>query len=251
MPLPGKKSLSVRINAAVLDVDGTIIISQPALAAMWKDFGKDKPYFDADYVTRISHGWRTFDAIAKFAPDFANKEFVAELEGSIPEKFGKFSVQVPGSVKFCNDLNNLPKQKWGVATSGTFEMASQWFAFLNIKRPDVFITASSVDNGKPDPECYIKARTDLGFPINKQDQAKSKVIVFEDAPAGIEAGKGAGCKIVGVATTFDYDFLLEKGCDIIIKDFESVKVGSYYPEQDEIEIIFTDYLFAKDDLLKE
>lgn len=47
MPLT-TKPLSLKINAALFDVDGTIIISQPAIAAFWRDFGKDKPYFDAD-----------------------------------------------------------------------------------------------------------------------------------------------------------------------------------------------------------
>lgn len=249
MPLT-EKPLSVKVNACLLDVDGTIIISQPAIAEMWRDFGKDKPYFDSEHVIKISHGWRTYDAIAKFAPDFATHEFVAKLEGAIPEKYGKFAVQVPGAVKFCNDMNSLPKEKWAVATSGTFEMASQWFKFLNIKRPENFITASSVKEGKPAPECYLKGRNGLGFPINKQDPSKSKVFVFEDAPAGIAAGKAAGCKIVGIATTFDADTLKEKGCDIIIKNFESVKLGNYDPATDEVELIFNDYLYAKDDLLK-
>ncbi|GMM56304.1 hypothetical protein DAKH74_029200 [Maudiozyma humilis] len=248
MTLP--KPVSVKINAALLDVDGTIIISQPAIAAMWRDFGKDKPYFDAEHVIQISHGWRTYDAIAKFAPDFADEKFVAQLEGAIPEKYGKFSVQVPGSVAFCNAMNALPKEKWAVATSGTYEMASKWFDFLGIKRPSNFITASSVTHGKPDPECYTTGRNGLGFPVNTQHPELSKVFVFEDAPAGIAAGKAAGCKIVGIATTFDLPFLKEKGCDIIVKNFESVKVGAYDPEKDEVELIFTDYLYAKDDLLK-
>ena len=249
MPLT-EKPLSVKVNAALFDVDGTIIISQPAIAAMWRDFGKDKPYFDAEHVIHISHGWRTYDAIAKFAPDFADEKFVAELEGSIPDKFGEHSIEVPGAVKLCNDLNKLPKEKWAGATSGTWEMAHKWFDILGIKRPSNFITAGDVKNGKPHPEPYTKGRNGLGFPVNEQDPSKSKVFVFEDAPAGIAAGKAAGCKIVGIATTFDLDFLIEKGCDIIVKNHESIKVGGYDPVTDEVELIFTDYLYAKDDLLK-
>ncbi|CCD22411.1 glycerol-1-phosphatase RHR2 NDAI_0A02530 [Naumovozyma dairenensis CBS 421] len=245
-----KEPISLRVNAALFDVDGTIIISQPALAAFWKDFAEDKPYFNAEHVIHVSHGWRTFDAIAKFAPDFADRDYVTKLEGEIPIKFGEHSIQVPGAVDLCNDLNKLPKEKWAVATSGTFEMASKWFELLGIKRPTYFITANDVKKGKPNPDPYLMGRNGLGYPINEKDPSRSKVIVFEDAPAGIAAGKAAGCKIVGVATTFSLDYLQERGCDIIVKNHESIELGVYDEEKDEIEFIFHDYLFAKDDLLE-
>ncbi|AMD19992.1 HCL159Wp [Eremothecium sinecaudum] len=244
------RSISLKVNAALFDVDGTIIISQPALAEFWKDFAKDKPYMDPVHVMSATHGWRTFDAVAKFAPDYANKEYVTKLEGLIPEKYGKYSLEVPGSVKLCAALNLLPKEKWAVGTSGTFEMAHKWFKVLGIKRPSNFITANDVKQGKPHPEPYLKGRTLLGYPVNEQQPSASKAVVFEDAPAGIAAGKAAGCKIIGVATTFDVPFLKEKGCDIIIKDYSGVRVGGYDPETDEVEFIFDEYLYAKDDLLE-
>ncbi|AAS51849.1 ADL071Cp [Eremothecium gossypii ATCC 10895] len=244
-----KQPISLKVNGALFDVDGTIIISQPALAAFWREFGKDKPYFDAEHVISATHGWRTYDAIATFAPDYLSEEYVTRLEGEIPDKYGKFSVEVPGAVTLCNALNELPKEKWAVGTSGTFEMAHKWFDVLGIKRPSTFITANDVKQGKPHPEPYIKGRNALGFPINEQNPKGSKVIVFEDAPAGIAAGKAAGCKIVGVATTFDVEYLKERGCDIIVKDHRSIRVGGYNPETDEVEFVFDDYLYAKDDLL--
>ncbi|KAL3230572.1 hypothetical protein RNJ44_01021 [Nakaseomyces bracarensis] len=244
MPEP----ISLKVNACLFDVDGTIIISQPALAAFWRDFGKDKPYFDAEHVIKVSHGWRTYDAIAKFAPDFADEEKVTKLEGEIPEKFGKEALEVPGAVKLCGQLNELPKEKWAVATSGTREMATKWFDILHIKRPSHFITANDVKKGKPNPEPYIRGREGLGYPVNSHFPEKSKVVVFEDAPAGIAAGKAAGCKIIGIATTFSASYLREQGCDIVIKDHRSVRVGSYDPETDEVELIFDEYMYVKDDI---
>ncbi|CAH01416.1 HAD family hydrolase [Kluyveromyces lactis] len=245
-----QQPISLRVNAALFDVDGTLIISQPAIAEFWRDFGKDKPYFDSQHVIDISHGWRTYDVIKQFAPDYANEEYVTKLEGEIPEKFGQHAIEVPGASKLCGELNKLPKEKWAVATSGTYEMAHKWFDILGIKRPSNFITANDVKNGKPHPEPYLKGRNGLSYPINKENPAASKVIVFEDAPAGILAGKAAGCKIVGIATTFDKEFLIEKGCDIVIKDHTKLRVAAYHPETDEVEFIFDEYLYAKDDLLE-
>lgn len=248
MPLTAKP-LTLKVNAALFDVDGTIIISQPAIAAFWRDFGKDKPYFDSEHVIQVSHGCRTYDMIAKYAPDYSNEEYVNKLEGEIPDRFGQHALEVPGAVKLCKALNAMPKPKWAVATSGTRDLARKWFGLLHIDRPKYFITANDVKQGKPHPEPYLKGRDGLGYPINKEDPSKSKVVVFEDAPAGIAAGKAAGCKLIGLATTFDKEFLIERGCDLVIKDYNSVDV-SYNAETDELEFLFKDYLYAKDDLLK-
>ncbi|AET39394.1 HAD family hydrolase Ecym_4332 [Eremothecium cymbalariae DBVPG len=245
-----KQAIRLRVHGALFDVDGTIIISQPAIAAFWRAFGKGKPYFDAEHVINVTHGWRTYDAICKFAPDYASEEYVSKLEGEIPEKYGHHSVEVPGAVKLCAELNLLPKEKWAVGTSGTFAMAHKWFKVLGIKRPSTFITANDVKQGKPHPEPYLKGRELLGYPVNEESPALSKVVVFEDAPAGIAAAKAAGCKVIGIATTFDVEYLKEKGCDIIVKNHEGLKVGGYISETDEVEFIFEDYLYAKDDLLE-
>ena len=245
MSITGKQVV-LKVNAALFDVDGTIIISQPAIAEFWKDFGKDKPYFDSEHIIMISHGMRTYDVIKEYAPDFADEEYTNSLESEIPDKFGRHAIEVPGASRICGELNKLPKEKWAVATSGTFDMATKWFKILNIKKPSYFVTANDVKNGKPHPEPYVICRTGLGYPPSNRNV---KVIVFEDAPAGIKAGKAAGCKIVGVATTFDKDALIEKGCDLIIKNFESVELGEYDPIKDEIEFIFKDFLYAKDDLI--
>lgn len=242
------KTLTLKVNAILFDVDGTIIISQPALAEFWRDFGKNKEGFDAEHVIEASHGWRTHDAIAKFAPDYAKHVDATQLESEIPDKFGQHAIEVKGASRFCGELNNLPKDKWAVATSGTEEMATKWFELVGIEKPEIFITANDVNKGKPNAEPYLRAREGLHYKFDPQNPSHGKVVVFEDAPAGIKAGQGAGCKIVGVATTYDKDALIEKGCDIVIKDHNSVKVGGYDSGKDEVELIITNPLYVKDDI---
>ena len=58
------------------------------------------------------------------------------------------------------------------------------------------VTAEDVDQGKPHPDVFLKAAARI-------DREPEQCVVFEDALAGIEAGKAAGAKIVGVATTHD------------------------------------------------
>ena len=56
------------------------------------------------------------------------------------------------------------------------------------------VTAEDVKQGKPHPDVFLKAAAKIG-------RAPENCVVFEDAFAGIEAGKAGGMKVVGVATT--------------------------------------------------
>ena len=63
-----------------------------------------------------------------------------------------------------------------------------------------FVSAEEVAHGKPAPDIFIAAAHYLGFEPHE-------CIVFEDAPAGIEAGKAAGCFVVALETTHFKDQL--------------------------------------------
>ena len=69
-----------------------------------------------------------------------------------------------------------------------------------------------VTHGKPNPEVYLKSAEALGL---KPEQC----VVFEDAILGIQAGKNAGMKVVGVATTHTKEELEAENTDLVISDF--------------------------------
>jgi sugar-phosphatase len=79
------------------------------------------------------------------------------------------------------------------------------------------ITCEDVRKGKPDPEPYAKGAALLGIPA--QDCA-----VFEDAPAGIRAGKAAGATVIAFTTTAPESELVE--ADFILSGFLEVSVLS-------------------------
>ena len=65
--------------------------------------------------------------------------------------------------------------------------------------------------GKPDPEPYLKAAANLGFPA-------SDCIVVEDAPAGVRAGKAAGARVIAFLTTMIRRELEVAGADWIVRN---------------------------------
>ena len=99
------------------------------------------------------------------------------------------------------------------------------------------MVAEDVENGKPDPSCYLMGKEKLGF------SEGAEILVLEDSPAGIKAGKAAGCKVLGVVTSHTVEQVVAAEPDWIIKDLRSLTiVGS---SQDGVELEISDALEIK------
>lgn len=73
------------------------------------------------------------------------------------------------------------------------------------------VIGSDIKNAKPAPDCYL-----LG--AKKCNILANRCIVFEDSLAGIQAGRSAGMKVIGLSTTVGVKDL-EGRVDKIIPDF--------------------------------
>jgi len=80
---------------------------------------------------------------------------------------------------------------------------------------DVTINGLQVVHKKPHPEIFLLAIERLGLPA--QD-----CLVVEDAPNGIQAGKAAGAKCLGLTTSFTGDDLRAAGADWLAPDLAHV-----------------------------
>lgn len=85
------------------------------------------------------------------------------------------------------------------------------------------ISAEDVTACKPDPQAYIegfrrldKARLAQGhYPLLHKE-----CLVIEDVPQGIQAGKAAGMKVLGVTNTFDAKALRKANADSVTHSLE-------------------------------
>ncbi|MGE5532279.1 MAG: HAD family hydrolase [Bacteroidota bacterium] len=102
----------------------------------------------------------------------------------------------PGVLEIVQDARQDPEVKLAIATSG--QKAKQFpvieGAGLKLEWFDAVITGDDVDRKKPDPQIYLRTAERLGL-------APDRCIVFEDAPAGVEAAKAAGMACVAVMTS--------------------------------------------------
>lgn len=78
---------------------------------------------------------------------------------------------------------------------------------------DAIIDGTKISKGKPDPEVFLKGAAELGL-------SPDECLVFEDAVAGVEAGKNAGMKVVGIG----HAEVLTKA-DIVFSGFENLNLN--------------------------
>jgi HAD superfamily hydrolase (TIGR01509 family) len=78
---------------------------------------------------------------------------------------------------------------------------------------DSIVTGLDVVNKKPFPDIYVKAAHMIGL-------QPEECLVVEDAASGIKAGKAAGCKCLGVTSSFDAQVLA--GADWICSSLDDV-----------------------------
>jgi beta-phosphoglucomutase family hydrolase len=70
--------------------------------------------------------------------------------------------------------------------------------------------------GKPAPDMFLAGAEALGVPA-------SQAVVFEDALAGVEAGRAGGFAcVVGVDRVGQADALRQHGADVVVKDLEEL-----------------------------
>ena len=88
-------------------------------------------------------------------------------------------------------LASLPPDRWAIVTSSPRKLALRRLEAAGLRPPPVFVTGEDVEHGKPAPDCFLLAAKRLGQKIED-------CLVFEDAPAGIQAAEAAGAAVVVV-----------------------------------------------------
>ena len=179
----------LRCKAILFDLDGTLVDSATRVQRLWLDWSR-KHGIDPHFLLEVMHGRRADETIRIVAPHLPVQEEFQALEAEeILDMDGVRPYARAGEL-----LSQLSARQWAIVTSGTRRVAGARMAHVGLPAPDVFITADDVARGKPAPDGYLLAARRLGL-----DPAEC--VVIEDAPAGIQAGKAAGMRVIAVGTT--------------------------------------------------
>ena len=201
-------------QAILFDLDGVLVSSTASVERVWRKWA-EKYQLDPEYVIEMAHGRRTVETVRAAMPMMRAEQAKLEAEklesAEVNDKEG--IVAIPGAVEL---LRSLPVDRYTVVTSGTRALATARMGYAGIPAPKAFVTADDVVNGKPDPEPYRKGAMILGF-------SAEDCVVFEDTPAGIEAGKSAGMRVIALTTTYPASHLIK--ADAVLDSFAVLRVS--------------------------
>lgn len=171
----------------LFDMDGTLVDSTAVVERTWRSFA-GRHGLDLARILAVSHGRRTEETVAEFAP--AGVDVEAETRRLVAQEVSDTDgiVAVSGAAQL---LASLPTGSWALVTSAGRALAEARMAAAGLPVPPVLVSADDVTAGKPSPEGYLTAADRLGV-------ASEQTVVFEDAEAGLLAAVASGARTLVV-----------------------------------------------------
>ena len=177
--------------AVLCDLDGVLVDSTAVVIRTWSWWAADRGV-DFTHIEAVMHGRPSVEIVELVAPELdAPAEARRIEEREVADTDGLTAL--PGAVEL---FEHWPPAELAVVTSGTRPLATARLHAVGLRPPPVLVTADRVRRGKPDPEPYLLAASELGV-------APADCVVLEDAPAGVAAGRAAGMHVVAVLTTHE------------------------------------------------
>jgi HAD superfamily hydrolase (TIGR01509 family) len=209
------------LGGIIFDFDGVIVDSHAAHMQAWKAFllTKGKSFSDGE-LSFVREGAKREEILRRFFGDLTPEQIASY--GVEKDKLFQANPRelklVPGFTEFLLQLDSaaLPS---AVATSGSRSRVEQTLETLNLgKRFRAVVTGNDVERGKPDPDLFLLAAQALQID-------PGRILVCEDAVAGVLAAKSAGMKCVGIAANGRESLLKQAGADLVVKDFVHISLN--------------------------
>ncbi|MNF67565.1 Sugar phosphatase YfbT [compost metagenome] len=185
--------LTLRAEALLLDMDGTLVHSTTEVETVWRLWCQGHR-LDPAPVLAMCHGVRSREVIRALAPQLDLAREVALLD-ELEIQHAGVAEPIAGARTL---LGALSPARWALVTSASQRVARHRLASAGLPLPRLLIGAEDVVRGKPDPEPYLLAARRLGL-------APADCLVFEDAPAGIRSALQAGCQVVQIGGDKRFD----------------------------------------------
>lgn len=200
--------------AALFDLDGVILDTESQYTIFWENIGLE--YLGKAGFGTLIKGQTLVNIFQNHFPDKSQHEKITkalyDFEANMNLPY------IPGAKEFILALKKAGVKLAVVTSSNEKKMANVYKkipAFTSLF--DKILTAEMFAKGKPAPDCYL-----LGAEVFQADI--KNCVVFEDSFHGLEAGRSAGMKVVGLATTNPKEKIAHLS-DIVIEDFSQFDIN--------------------------
>jgi sugar-phosphatase len=198
-----------RVFAGVLfDMDGTLVDSTKAVSRSWQRWA-DEMGFGALF-SGVPHGRPARASVAELVPAEQVESSVArvtELELADTDDI----LILPGAAEL---MASLPEERRAIVTSCSHDLCRIRLAAAGFDAPATVVTIEDTVKGKPAPDPFLEAADRLGLDARQ-------CVVIEDAPAGLAAGRAAGCATIGVVGTHSAD---ELDADLVVPSLDRLRI---------------------------
>lgn len=181
----------------IFDMDGVLIDSYRAHFLAWRQMLRSHNLDISEGQFAATFGQTNPDIFAQLYPSLNPEDYPILAEEKEAAFRGIITLDFPemdGAVELIAALHEAGAAL-AIGSSGPPENVQ---AVLNMLPGGGHFMATTNGNelthGKPDPEVFIKTVHKLGLP-------PERCVVVEDAPAGVMAGKAAGCPVIALTGT--------------------------------------------------
>ncbi|MFN8577876.1 MAG: HAD family phosphatase [Candidatus Sericytochromatia bacterium] len=182
-------------KAVLFDFDGLIVDSEPIYVEANKRFLREKGVTDFSIMSKL-FGMRAEETFQLMKDTFNFQESVEDLmnirNSYILDDFANGKLNLMKGLRELIDYLKNNNYKVAIGSSSKWSLLSSGMKVHNIEHLfDLIVCGDDVQNGKPEPDIYLKAAEKLNVLPNE-------CIVLEDAPNGVLAGKRAGMLTISV-----------------------------------------------------
>jgi HAD superfamily hydrolase (TIGR01509 family) len=202
------------IQAIIFDLDGLLVDSETVSGEAMRSFLREYGHEMRPGTLEGALGRRMPEAIALLADSYRLHmpldDLVAAFDQTRLNALRGNIVAMPGAVSLLNWVR-AAGLRVALATSSFRRHADVSLEEAGLQgRFDVEVTGDEVRHGKPEPDLFLLAATRLGV-------KPESCLVFEDAPAGLEAAARAGMRRAWVPNDHTRGLSLHVEVDVILQ----------------------------------
>lgn len=195
-------------QGVLFDMDGTLVDSTMAVNRSWQRWA-DEIGIGALFAG-VQHGRPAREMVADLVPADQVEAGIARV-GELELSDTNDITILPGAAEL---MASLPEERRAIVTSCTHDLCRIRLAAAGFEAPATVVTIEDTAKGKPAPDPFLEAADRLGLDARQ-------CVVIEDAPAGLAAGRAAGCATIGVVGTHS---AAELDADLVVPSLDRLRI---------------------------